>query len=294
MQFPEQKKMRDAELNGGKMATGDWLLARTEGRSYLHKSVIVIELVVSALLASCSSNAPRPPTGAGPDLPPADIAAIPEPIPKAEPRSALGNPAFYDVLGKRYFVLPTSVGFVERGIASWYGPGFHKERTSTGDAYNMYAMTAAHKTLPLPCYARVTNLKNGRSVVVYINDRGPFKEGRIVDLSYTAAAKLDILQAGTAPVELVVLTASDAGVSSPSANPLFVQVGSFGEAANAQRLADKLRESGYSQVTVRKDSQGSRGLHRVRIGPLANVEEFDRVVAHLKSLGLNDARLAGE
>jgi len=286
--------MRDAEVQTRLQAVGYRLRARAEDCASISMPHLAAAAVVCVLLASCASNTPRAPTGAGPDLPPADIAAIPEPIPKAEPRSTLGNPAFYDVLGKRYFVLPTSVGFVERGIASWYGPGFHKERTSTGDPYNMYAMTAAHKTLPLPCYARVTNLNNGRSVVVFINDRGPFKEGRIVDLSYTAAAKLDILQAGTAPVELVVLSPSDAASSSTPAAPLFVQAGSFGEAANAQRLADKLRAAGYSQVTVRKDPQGSRALHRVRIGPLANAEEFDRVVAHLKSLGLNDARLAGE
>jgi len=246
------------------------------------------------LLSACATQQPRSPSGAGPDLPPAYIAAIPEPIPKAEPRSALGNPAFYDVLGKRYFVLPSSEGFVENGIASWYGPGFHKERTSTGDPYDMYAMTAAHKTLPLPCYARVTNLANGRSVVVYINDRGPFKEGRIVDLSYTAAAKLDILLAGTAPVKLEVLSPVGAAASAPATAAIFVQAGSFGEADNAQRLADKLRTAGYPQASVRKESQGSRTLHRVRIGPLATVDEFDRVIAHLKSLGVNDARLAAD
>jgi rare lipoprotein A len=250
--------------------------------------------VLLAFLSACATHTPHTPTGEGPKLPPEDIAAIPEPIPKMEPRSALGNPPFYDVLGKRYFVLPSAEGFVERGIASWYGPGFHKERTSTGDPYNMYGMTAAHKTLPLPCYARITNLNNGRSVVVYINDRGPFKEGRIVDLSYTAAAKLDILRAGTAPVELQVLT-PDGVVAAPlPASPLFVQAGTFGEVANAQRLADKLREAGYTQVTLRHDTQGSRTLHRVRIGPIATVDEFDRIIAHLKSLGVNDARLASD
>jgi rare lipoprotein A len=247
-----------------------------------------------ALLCGCATQTSRPPSGGGPELPPEDIAAIPEPIPKPEPRSALGNPRFYDVLGKRYFVLPSSDGFVERGVASWYGPGFHKERTSTGDPYNMYAMTAAHKTLPLPCYARVTNLNNGRSVVVYINDRGPFKEGRIVDLSYTAAAKLDILRAGTAPIELEVLTPTGSVTAAAPANALFIQAGSFGDVANAERLAEKLRAAGYTQVAVRKESHQSRTLHRVHIGPLSDVNEFDRVIAHLKSLGVNDARLASE
>jgi len=119
-----------------------------------------------------------------------------------EPRARNGNPPFYDVFGKRYFVLSSSAGYVERGVASWYGPGFHEVQTSTGEPYDMYAMTAAHKTLPLPAYVRVTNLQNGRSVVVRVNDRGPFVGNRIIDLSYTAAAKLDMLRNGTAMVEV--------------------------------------------------------------------------------------------
>ena len=115
---------------------------------------------------------------------------------------AYGNPPFYDVFGKRYFVLSSSADYMERGVASWYGPGFHKVRTSTGEPYDMYGMTAAHKTLPLPAYVRVTNLQNGRSVVVRVNDRGPFVGNRIIDLSYTAAAKLDMLRNGTAMVEV--------------------------------------------------------------------------------------------
>ena len=128
--------------------------------------------------------------------------SVPDAIPRIEPRARSGNPPFYDVFGKRYYVLSSSVGYWERGVASWYGPGFHKVRTSTGEPYDMYAMTAAHKTLPLPAYVRVTNLLNGRSVVVRVNDRGPFVGNRIIDLSYTAAAKLDMLRNGTAMVDV--------------------------------------------------------------------------------------------
>ncbi len=128
--------------------------------------------------------------------------SVPDAIPRIEPRARSGNPPFYDVFGKRYYVLSSSVGYWERGVASWYGPGFHKARTSTGEPYDMYAMTAAHKTLPLPAYVRVTNLLNGRSVVVRVNDRGPFVGNRIIDLSYTAAAKLDMLRNGTAMVDV--------------------------------------------------------------------------------------------
>ncbi len=123
-------------------------------------------------------------------------------MPRYEPRSNYGNPPFYEVFGKRYYVLSSSADYVERGVASWYGPGFHKVRTSTRETYDMYGMTAAHKTLPLPAYVRVTNLQNGRSVVVRVNDRGPFVGNRIIDLSYTAAAKLDMLRNGTAMVEV--------------------------------------------------------------------------------------------
>jgi rare lipoprotein A len=168
-------------------------------------------LILLALLGGCTSlppphRAPEPATPAAPNLPtpapPLDPDNIPDAVPRAEPRSVHGNPPYYDVFGQRYTVLATSEGFVERGVASWYGPTFHGKSTSSGEPYDMYAMTAAHRTLPLPCYARVTNLSNGRSVIVRINDRGPFASNRIIDLSYTAAAKLDMIRPGTAFVEL--------------------------------------------------------------------------------------------
>jgi rare lipoprotein A len=123
------------------------------------------------------------------------------------------------VFGKRYYVMASAEGWVERGTASWYGPGFHNASTSLGEPYDMYAMTAAHKTLPIPAYAEVTNLRNGRKVVVRINDRGPFVGDRIIDLSYTAAAKLDMLSAGTAPVEMRVITPGRATVASSGSAP---------------------------------------------------------------------------
>ena len=167
-------------------------------------------LLLAALLAlpGCSllRRAPEAPSpGTGLPLPPRDLAAIPDAVPRDEPRSRYGNPETYEVFGKRYKVMKSAKGHVERGLASWYGPGFHAERTSSGEPYDMYAMTAAHKSLPIPCFVRVTNLENGRSVVVRVNDRGPFVGDRIIDLSYTAAWKLDMLRAGTAKVEIRVL-----------------------------------------------------------------------------------------
>ena len=168
--------------------------------------------VVTAGIAGCFSAPPRPQIRTPEPAPEsaAPTASVPEAVPRIEPRSRNGNPPFYDVFGKRYFVLSSSVGYVERGVASWYGPGFHKVRTSIGEPYDMYGMTAAHKTLPLPAYVRVTNLQNGRSVVVRVNDRGPFVGNRIIDLSYTAASKLGMLRNGTAIVEVRSLDALDA------------------------------------------------------------------------------------
>jgi peptidoglycan lytic transglycosylase len=227
---------------------------------------------------------------------------VPDATPRVEPRARNGNPPFYDVFGKRYFVLSSNVGYVERGVASWYGPGFHKIRTSTGELYDMYGMTAAHKTLPLPAYVRVTNLQNGRSVVVRVNDRGPFVGNRIIDMSYTAAAKLDMLRNGTAMVEVrsidqsiavPVEPAPAAAVSTVPVPPtLFIQAGAFSDPANAERLAEKLRGRSYGTVFVRDDQIAGRRMYRVRIGPVPDVAEFDRVVAALERAGINDAHLA--
>ena len=140
-----------------------------------------------------------------------DVDCIAEPVVGNEPRSAVGNRSPYSVLGKKYQVLDRADGYVERGTASYYGNKFHGRRTSNQEVYDMYAFTAAHKTLPLPSFARVTNLDNGKSVVVRVNDRGPFHEGRVIDLSYAAAVKLGITQRGTGRVEVRALTGEDQG-----------------------------------------------------------------------------------
>jgi len=253
---------------------------------------------IAMLLAACTGTPRRPPPLPPPIVqPPPNVAVIPDAIPRPEPRSAKGNPAFYDVFGKRYFVLATAAGYVERGVASWYGPGFHAERTATGEAYDMYGMTAAHKTLPLPAYVQVTNLRNGRNVVVRVNDRGPFKDGRIIDLSYTAASKLDILRDGTAFVEVRALTP---GAEQPATGPvtppsaLFVQAGAFGSEANASKVLAQLRAQGIEKSFVRQDQLNGQTLYRVRVGPIPNVAQFDRVVAQLRKLGIADARLAAD
>lgn len=251
-------------------------------------------LAMSIAVAGCvTTQRPVPTPAPAPTLPPGEVADV---IPRVEARSKSGNPKFYAVAGRRYFVLDTAEGYSERGVASWYGKDFHAKSTSSGEPYDMYAMSAAHKTLPLPCYARVTNLGNGRSIVVRINDRGPFVANRIIDLSYSAAARLDMLRAGTAFVEVTVLQpAADAlpGTAqaaapppAPAATKLYAQAGAFAHRDNALRLQRQLQAAGIKDAQLREERQGDRLLYKLHIGPLANVTEFDVVVARLQTLGV--------
>jgi rare lipoprotein A len=272
-------------------------------------------LACLVLLCACGSTPPprsTPPVtqvpAPGPERskpppPPVNINDIPDAVPRIEPRSRSGNPLSYEQFGKRYVILASSEGYKERGVASWYGPDFHTRRTSSGEPYDMYAMTAAHKTLPIPAYARVTNLTNGRSVVVRINDRGPFVDNRIIDLSYTAAHKLDMTRAGTAFVEVEVITPGSAVESvrglAPATPPdplapsrLYLQAGAFGVAANATQMVERLRKAGVGNVLVR-EPDAAVNLYRVRVGPIANVAAFDILAAELARLGV-ESRLISE
>lgn len=259
---------------------------------------------VATLLAGCATTRHEKPAPAV-KLPPLpkDIASVPNAVPRIEPRAAHGNPPFYDVDGRRYYVLATAEGYEATGVASWYGPTFDGLKTSDGDRYDMYAMTAAHKTLPLPTYARVTNLANGKSVVVRINDRGPFVANRIIDLSYTAAAKLDMLRDGTAMVEVRALAPGAreapavtiaASTQTPPAPPapalLYVQTGAFADPANAERELGRLHAAGLASAFVMPPPEGSQ-LYRVRIGPVGSVADYDALAARLAALGIPDARL---
>lgn len=274
-------------------------------------------LVVIALLAACSNNPAAPSLpfvndDRAPDAP-FDASNIPDAVPKVEPRSRYGNPDSYVVFGQRYHVLDEVNEFRERGTASWYGEKFHGRRTSSGEPYDMYQMTAAHKSLPLPSYLRVTNLRNNRSVVVRVNDRGPFHAGRIVDLSYAAALKLDVVATGTAPVEIEVLhpelldtpgtrLANDA-IARPTAptpgsdnatvpaRPVFIQLGAFSEAANALGLKGKLEVAGIRPVRINEESAAR--LFRVRVGPFA-APAADDIALKLVALGITDFSIVSE
>src|SRR5262245_14768748 len=240
-------------------------------------------------LAGCAREPVRPAPPPAPTAPSAGTG-----VPRDEPRAKSGNPPFYEVGGHRYVVLPTAVGYVEQGIASWYGPDFHGGRTATGETYDMNAMTGAHPTLPLPAWVRVTNLENGRSVVVRLNDRGPFAKGRIIDLSRAAAEQLDMIRRGTARVEVRSLVADPPPTATPAVASIayYAQAGAFGHRANADGLAARLREAGVAGVAVSEAMVDGRPVFRVRAGPVASLGEFDALIERLRAAGAADARLA--
>lgn len=262
-----------------------------------------------------------------------DLSGVPDAVPKAQPLSDLGNHSPYVVLGKRYRVLPSATGYQATGIASWYGSKFHGRPTSSGQPYDMYRMTAAHRSLPIPSYVEVKNLDNGRRVVVEINDRGPFRDGRIIDLSYAAAVRLGFVHEGVTRVRLEALDPSAGsqvgtrGTGEPPVSQASVNVARVGsssagsnEAASRHRMAgDSQRMAGNSQrmggdshgmagnrlflqagafatpeaaadfSDVLKDIVGDRvrivrfpsqdELHRVRVGPIGDLEEASRLQA---------------
>jgi len=225
---------------------------------------------------------------------PADFSSIPDAIPKSETKSKYGNPKSYVVFGKRYYVMNDNRGFSQQGIASWYGKKFHGKRTSSGESYDMYAMTAAHKTLILPAYVEVTNLRNGKKVVVKVNDRGPFHENRIIDLSYVAATKLDVVAKGTALVKIRVVQPGYASgergapvetiLPEYSPGDFFIQVGAFSELDNAESLRRKLNFIGNTLVKISQVMIDNRTIYRVRIGPLSDVGIADNIVQQLIQL----------
>ena len=264
--------------------------------------------VVAIALAGCSSSPSRPATskpggyylddGPGPN-PPANLDAIPDPVPKIEPINKYTSRP-YAVLGHTYKPYTQLAPYKARGVASWYGKRYHGQKTSSGELYDMYAMTAAHTILPLPSYARVTNVANGKSVIVRVNDRGPFHEDRLIDLSYVAAQRLGLVGHGSGIVEVeAIIPGNDApppvpvaaapeaapapAPSAVSAEPggIYVQLGAFSVAGNADAFLRKMRmDLGWladSMAVYRKD-----GLFRVHAGPYPSREEADRAAQRVK------------
>jgi len=232
-----------------------------------------------------------------------DASRVGNAVPRVEPPSKYGNPRYYDVDGKRYYVRASAKDFHQRGVASWYGTKFHGHRTSSGEPYSMYAMTAAHKTLPLPTYVEVTDLDNGKKIVVRVNDRGPFADGRIIDLSYIAAKKLGIDKTGTANVEIRAIDprtynqpqmAKKKDSTREAPEQLYLQVGAFTSHKNATQLLTRLVNNTTENVLINRKSEGSENLYRVRIGPLHSESEAQRISNKLGTLGIDAPQIVVE
>jgi rare lipoprotein A len=276
---------------------------------------IITALMLVLLLVGCGHRnvraLPEPRRGEAVARPPADdrdaapvtprdVSNVPDAVPRLEPRARYGNHSPYTVLGRSYQVLPSADNYVERGIASWYGTKFHGRLTSSREPYDIYQMTAAHKTLPLPTYVRVTHLENGKSVVVRVNDRGPFHDNRIIDLSYAAAVRLGIQAQGTGLVEVRALNPADPGQESTVERPrigphrVYVQVGAFNDRDNARRVKDRLEELGFKRVFLDRVISSGHVLHRVRIGPTRDAAEADALTARLAGHGMTSVAIAIE
>ncbi len=234
-----------------------------------------------------------------------DMSKVPDAVPRHEPQSRWGNKSPYQVLGKRYYVLPSAEGYRERGIASWYGKKFHGHTTSNGEVYDMYEMSAAHKSLPLPTFVRVTNLDNNRQVVVRVNDRGPFHDERLIDLSYAAAYRLGVLQHGTARVEVEAITPGSAtdtrllATQKLSAVPSdqaaitgrTLQVAALSNEVSAKRLAADLSAQLEEPAMVVPVVRGDRTLHRVQLSPLTGRHTLNWLLLQLSQAGYPGAHL---
>jgi rare lipoprotein A len=267
-------------------------------------------LLTAALMASCAVR----------DGPPPNYSKhwedIPDAVPEKVTPSKYGNPASYEVRGKHYQVLDSSDGFSQKGIASWYGTKFHGQRTSSGEPYDMYAMTAAHKSLPLPTYVEVTNLDNGRSAIVKVNDRGPFHEGRIIDLSYAAATKLGVAATGTANVSIRTVTIGDEQKSGnqhkvavqgsaiksredksvdlgyiSDDGRFYVQVAAYATEKNALQMIDELRQKNFSSARIHVENSNGKLYYHVRIGPVPTSTVAEKLLTQLKDFKLDKAKV---
>ena len=245
-----------------------------------------------------------------------DWSKIPDATPKWEPRARYGNHSPYKVLGKTYRVLPSSTGYREKGIGSWYGKKFSGRATSSQEPYDPYAMTAAHKTLPLPTYVRVTNLDNGKRIVVRVNDRGPFHDGRIIDLSFAAAHKLGYANKGTANVVVEAIDPGEPGRELPPPPPssrptpapapapqtvpsspavtgqIYLQVGAYSDMNAAVRVQQQIMRSTSAPVGIHSQAESGRSdIHRVRVGPFDSEPSAQQVAQTIRDAGLGSPLL---
>lgn len=252
----------------------------------------VILISTLLLLASCATQKPIR-DGAPKDN--IDISKIKEPTPRKLTKSKYGNPRSYVVHGRRYFVLNSARGYNKRGIASWYGTKFQGHLTSTRERYDLYSMTAASPVLPIPSYVRVTNLGNGKSIIVKVNDRGPFATNRILDLSYVAAKKLGYADRGTAYVQVTAVDGSPSHYAehyakhSSQHKKLYLQMGAFHSYANAKQLQNRVAHYTHRHTIITAKHSGAHEIYRVQIGPLAGLRERHHLQVELADRGLGHA-----
>ncbi|CAI8216118.1 MAG: Endolytic peptidoglycan transglycosylase RlpA [Marinobacterium sp. xm-d-530] len=243
-----------------------------------------------------------------PDNPP-DVSNVADAVPVDIPYSRGGNRSTYEVWGKSYNVLPSHIGYKAEGIASWYGLKFHGHKTSNGEIYDIYKMSAAHKSLPIPSFAKVTNLDNGKSVVVRVNDRGPFHENRLIDLSYSAAARLKILKEGTGRVRVEAIDARNLAVKvkteditpktkakdseqpDPPVSGSYLQVGSFSKESSALSVQSRLSAIDGVRAVIKKVRHDDSEFHRVLVGPLTDTLSIDSMMQNLESMGYSSPLL---
>lgn len=268
-------------------------------------------VVTALLLVACASSPGPARTGGSPaeeaqpgrytiqqdraPTRPLDPSRIREVVPRPETRTLAGNYSPYTVNGRTYRVMSSEEGYQETGLASWYGEKFHGHRTSNGERFDMYQVSAAHRSLPIPSYLRVTNLRNGREVVVRVNDRGPFHSDRIIDLSYAAAWKLGFAEQGTARVRLEAIVPD--GQDAPAGRePVILadtgthilQVGAYSERGSAERVRRQVASMTEHPIFIREVKSGDtrRVLHRVRIGPIPGGRELEKLSAAIENAGL--------
>lgn len=249
-------------------------------------------LVIVFLLLSACGNMPLVEHKDNAPIHQVDPKLLVDAIPREDVITRAGNKNPYTVLGKTYYLLPTSDGYSERGVASWYGTKFHGRPTANGEPYNLYSMTAAHRTLPIPAYVKVTNLKNNRTVIVRVNDRGPFHNDRIIDLSYAAAVKLGYAEHGTA--EVLVETIKPQKITpvveeKAEAERYILQVAAFKSLESANTLrANLLRDTAYDVFI--KNSEPA-GFYRVQLGPLSSIDQVQQVTEQLNKMNIYEPKL---
>ncbi len=255
-----------------------------------------VSMLILALISGCSSkNSGRYSikNDHGPASP-VDVSHVPDAVPKVEPRSRGGNKSPYVVLGKTYYVMNDANGYREEGGASWYGKKFHGHLTSNGEVYDMYKMTAAHKSLPIPSYVKVTNLANNRQVIVRVNDRGPFHKGRIIDLSYAAASKLGMLSRGTANVRVEAINPRSwqssqsvraLGKSNMANSGRYLQVGAYSVRASAERVAQEAEQLTGAKARIGEAQSSGRVLYRVLLATDVSESTVEKWVGLLAQSG---------